>query len=97
MIVVPKITRMHNLLEFVCLITISLVGMIVVQIRDFSTLMQVQTWDINPTTVYSLFVAALMTAIVILWRSNKELSREIKELNKILMKEIKDVRDSKAD
>ena len=55
-----------------------------------TVIMQAQTtWDINPTTIFGVLVSILTTAVVVLWRSNKEKETEIKRLNKTIVDEIK--------
>lgn len=60
-----------------------------------TVILQVQQWDINPTTVFGTLVALLATAVTVLWNSNKKKDEHIKELNKILFTEAKRQHDEK--
>lgn len=51
--------------------------------------LQLPMADINELSVYSILTGALLTAVVVLWRDNQKMRKEIKSLNKTILEEIK--------
>jgi hypothetical protein len=76
------------------LITITALSAIQVGVIAYNaTLVQVQAWDVNDKTVYSVLVSILLTAIIVLWNSNKRKDEEIKKLNQFVIEKIEKLSD----
>jgi hypothetical protein len=45
-------------------------------------------WQVSPTTIFGVLISVLATAVVVLWKSNKDKDQKIEELNKFIINKV---------